>query len=146
MNTFTWNKRAVLTVIVAVVIALSVAGLGIWAMIDGITSPGFTHIHHQNSGDSSHAGTEHSRFMASANHARMMGSVANRGFLGGYSVLIGVSMIVLSIAMVGILLFSLLKERPVLPRQTTCPHCGRPVETDWTDCPFCESALEQVKQ
>lgn len=72
---------------------------------------------------------------------RMMGPESNRGVLGGYVGSLGILITLLFLGAVGLLLVAYLWERPGLPEPAECPNCERPVETDWTVCPYCGGAL-----
>jgi hypothetical protein len=70
-----------------------------------------------------------------------MGVHAQRGVLGGYTGTIGLLMILLFAGMIGLLFYALFRERPGRPEAAQCWNCRRPVETDWSACPYCGAAL-----
>jgi hypothetical protein len=134
MKTFQWNARAIAIVMIAILLAASVGAMGIWLLLSGQPGTGM-----MESGD-------HTEMMnndgMSENHAPMMGAPANRGILGGYTGVIGIVMIVTFTGMVGSLIYALFREKPGQPQPATCWNCERPIETDWTSCPYCNATLE----
>jgi hypothetical protein len=134
MKTFEWNARTIAIVSVAILLTVSVGAMGVWLLFSGQPGTGMMD------------GGESSQMMnnvdMSGDHAPMMGAPANRGILGGYTGVIGVVMIVTFTGMVGSLLYTLFREKPGQPQPKACWNCERPVETDWTSCPYCEAALD----
>ena len=134
MKTFEWNARAIAIVSVAILLTVSVGAMGVWLLFSGQPGTGMME------------GGESSQMMnnvdMSGDHAPMMGAPANRGILGGYTGVIGVVMIVTFTGMVGSLLYTIFREKPGQPQPKACWNCERPVETDWTSCPYCEATLD----
>lgn len=126
MNTFQWNARTIVIVVVALLLTASVGVMGIWLLLSGQPGTGM-----MESGD-------HTGMMGTGG---MMGAPADRGIFGGYTGAVGLAMILAFVAMVGLLLYALLREKPGQPQPAACWNCGRPVETDWTTCPYCGVAL-----
>lgn len=81
-----------------------------------------------------------------AAHDQMMGVPADRGALGGYSGTVDLVMIVAFVALVGLLLYAVIKERPGQRQPATCWNCERPVELEWELCPYCGARLDEVSQ
>lgn len=129
MKTFEWNMRTVVTVGFALLLAASVGAMGVWLLLSGQPGTGM-----MESGD-------HTLMMESGDLTTMMGAPADRGIFGGYTGVIGLIMIVLFMAMVALLLYALFRERPGQPQPAACWNCERPVEADWTSCPYCRVAL-----
>ncbi|OFX30896.1 MAG: hypothetical protein A2Z07_06545 [Armatimonadetes bacterium RBG_16_67_12] len=48
------------------------------------------------------------------------------------------------VVLVALLAWLLIHERPGRPEQALCPVCGATIETDWTTCAYCGSALTRV--
>lgn len=133
MKTLQWNARTVVTVAIAFLLTASVGIMGGWLMLSGQPGTGV-----MESGD--HTGMMGGVDMSS-DHATMMGAPANRGFFGGYTGTVGMVMILTFVGMVGSLLYGLFREKPGQPQPAACWNCERPVETDWTTCPYCGAAL-----
>ncbi|HLB47856.1 MAG TPA: zinc ribbon domain-containing protein [Anaerolineales bacterium] len=133
MKTFNWNARTVVTVAIAFLLTASVGVMGVWLLLSGQPGTGM-----MESGD--HAGAMGGMDM-SGDHATMMGAPANRGIFGGYTGAVGLVMILAFVVMVGSLVYALFREKPGQPQPVTCWNCKRPVETDWTACPYCGAAL-----
>ena len=133
MKTFQWNARTIVTVTIALLLTASVGVMGIWLLLSGQPGTGMME------------GSSYPDIMGgmemSGDHVTMMGSPANRGILGGYTGAIGFVMILAFVGMVGLLLYTLFREKPGQPQEAACWDCERPVETDWTSCPYCEAAL-----
>ncbi|MDP1713311.1 MAG: zinc ribbon domain-containing protein [Anaerolineales bacterium] len=133
MKTFQWNARTIVIVAVALLLTASVGVMGIWLLLSGQPGTGM-----MESGD-------HTEMMGgmdiSGDHTTMMGAPANRGLLGGYTGAVGLVMILAFVGMVGSLLYALFREKPGQPQPAACWNCERPVETDWTTCPYCGAAL-----
>lgn len=132
MKNFEWNARTVVTIIIAFLLTASVGVMGLWLLLSG--QPG-TGVMEQG---------DHTTMMANGDHAAMMGSPADRGALGGYTGMIGLVMILVFVVIVSLLLYTLLSERPGQPQAAICWHCERPVETDWTTCPYCDVELTEA--
>jgi hypothetical protein len=130
MKRLEWNLRTVATVSLAILLTVSVGGLGGWLLLSG--HPGTGMMESNGSGG---------MMAATAVPDRMMGIPASRGILGGYTGAVGLVMIVLFVAMVSVLLYALFHERPGQPQPAVCGHCGRPIEVDWATCPYCGEAL-----
>ena len=133
MKTFQWNARTIVIVAVALLLTASVGVMGIWLLLSGQPGTGM-----MESGD--HTGGMDGMDM-SGDHTTMMGAPANRGLFGGYTGAVGLMMILAFVGMVGSLLYALFLEKPGQPQPAACWNCERPVETDWTTCPYCDAAL-----
>lgn len=129
MKTLEWNLRTTITVGFALLLAGSVGAMGLWLLLSG--QPGTGMMEDGN----------HTRMMENGDMAGMMGPPADRGILGGYTGAIGLIMIVLFVAMVALMLYALFRERPGQAQPAVCGNCERPVETDWTSCPYCGVTL-----
>lgn len=140
MQTFEWNARTVVTVFIAFLLVVSLGVMGVWLLLSG--QPGTGMMEGSNLAGVM-AGGEHSEMMEGAMPEHGMGPPANRGVFGGYTGTVGLVMILGFMALVGLLLYTLLRERPGQPQPAICWHCERPVETDWTACPYCGVALAE---
>ena len=140
METFEWNARTIVTVAVAFLLAASVGAMGVWLLLSGQPGTGMMERDAQAGmmGDNDHAG-----MVGTAMPGHMMGAPADRGVFGGYTGLVGLVMILAFIAMIGLLLYALLRERPGQPQPAACWNCARPVESDWTACPYCGVGLAE---
>ena len=127
--------RKMLTVSVAVMLALSVGVLGIWLLLSGEQGTGMLE-HHQMMHDGDHYAN-----MDIENHDGKLGAPSDRGIIGGYRGGLGFIMLLVFIVLTSLLLYTFFSDSPVPPQQTTCWNCQRPVETDWETCPFCGSNL-----
>ena len=133
MKSFQWNTRTMVTVAVAFLLTASVGVMGVWLLLSGQPGTGM-----MERGDY----TEMMSGMdTSIDHTTMMGAPANRGIFGGYTGAVGLVMILAFVAMVGSLLYALFREKPEQPQPASCWNCERPVETDWTTCPYCGITL-----
>ncbi len=141
MRTFEWNVRTVVTVFITVMLTTSVGAMGLWLLLSGQPGTGMME------------GADHTQMMANGEHpammetvipGHMMGVPADRGVWGGYTGTIGLVMIVVFVAMVALLLYTLLSERPGQPQSSVCWNCERPIETDWTTCPYCGVELAEA--
>jgi len=121
-------------------LTLSVGVLGIWLLLSGEPGTGATE-HHRLMHESGH----HER-MDMGNHDDMHRAPSDRGILGGYTGMLGLTMLIVFIGLTGILIYSFFRESSTEPQQTTCWNCQRPVETDWKTCPFCDSVLPENGQ
>lgn len=144
MKTLEWNMRTIITVGFALLLTATVGIMGVWLLLSGQPGTGM-----MESG-------EHTQMMESGDMTGMidgtampdgiMGAPADRGIFGGYTGAIGLVMIVLFVSMVGLLAYALLRERPGQPQPAICWNCERPVETDWTSCPYCGASLLKGRQ
>lgn len=141
MRTFEWNVRTIVTIFIAVGLTVSVGAMGLWLLLSGQPGTGMME------------GADHTRMMTNGEHpvvmetaipGHMMGVPADRGVWGGYTGTIGLVMILVFVAMVALLLYTLLSERPGQPQPDVCWNCERPVETDWTTCPYCGVELAEA--
>lgn len=141
MQTFEWNVRTVVTVFIATLLVVSVGVMGGWLLLSGQPGTGM-----MEGGDLAGmiASGEHGEMMGAELDQHGMGPTANRGMFGGYTGTVGLFMILVFMALVGLLLFTLLHERPGQPQSASCWNCERPVETDWTSCPYCGVALVEA--
>ncbi len=141
MRTFAWNIRTVVTVFIAVGLTASVGAMGVWLLLSGQPGTGMMegtgHIQMMATG-------EHPAVMGTAIPGHMMGVPADRGVWGGYTGTIGLVMILVFVALVALLLYKLLSERPGQPQPGGCWNCERPIETDWTICPYCGVELVEA--
>jgi hypothetical protein len=133
MKTFQWNARTIVIVSIALLLTASVGVMGIWLLLSG--QPG-TGMMESSSQTDMMGGTE-----MSGDHVTLMGAPADRGIFGGYTGAVGFVMILAFVGMVGLLLYTLFREKPGQPQTATCWNCERPVETDWTSCPYCDAVL-----
>ena len=149
MKPFEWNARSIATVAIALLLAASVGAMGLWLLLSGQPGTGMMESR------------EHVQMMESADHAGLMapggpmatgdrpapghtmGVHADQGVLGGYTGAVGLVMIVLFTGMIGLLLYALFRERPGRPEPASCWNCQRPVESYWSHCAYCGSALAQ---
>ncbi len=132
MKTFNWNVRTIVTVVIAFLLTASVGVMGLWLLLSGQPGTGM-----MESGD--HTGMMGGMTMPGI----MMGAPADRGIFGGYTGAVGLVMILAFVAMVGILLFALWREKPGQPQPASCWNCERPVETEWAACPYCAVILAE---
>jgi hypothetical protein len=133
MKTFQWNARTIVTVSVALLLTASVGAMGIWLLLSG--QPG-TGMMESNDQMDMMSGVD-----MLGDHVTMLGVPANRGILGGYTGAIGLVMIMTFVGMIGLLIYTLFREKPGQPQPAACWNCERPVETDWTSCPYCAAGL-----
>ncbi len=71
------------------------------------------------------------------------GMMGGFGYFGGVIMMFG--MLLIPIALVGLLVLggvALVKgingqSRPAITFTRSCPHCNRPLQQDWTTCPYC---------
>jgi len=133
MKTFEWNARTVFTVAIAFLLTASVGVMGVWLVLSGQPGTGMME-------NVDHTGILDGMEMAGGN-TPMMGAPANRGIFGGYTGVVGLVMILVFMLMVGSLIYALFREKPGQPQAATCWNCERPVETEWTICPYCDAAL-----
>ncbi len=128
------QTRTVITIGIATSLTLSLVVMGAWILISG--TQGATMMDGQTM-----AGAMSSQMMG---QGHIMGSASNRGLLGGYVGSLGSLMVLLFLGIIGLLVAAYIWERPGRPEPATCPTCGRPVETDWTACPYCGETLSLV--
>jgi hypothetical protein len=133
MRTFQWNVRTIGIVAVAILLTASLGVMGIWLLFSGQPGTGMM--------ENNHPAEMMNGVDMSGGHEPMMGAPANRGFLGGYTGVVGLVMIVAFMGMVGSLVYTLFREKPGQPQPATCWNCERPIETDWTSCPYCGEAI-----
>ncbi len=146
MKSFQWNTRTMVTVAVAFLLTASVGVMGVWLLLSGQPGTGMMergdYTEMMSGMDTS---IDHTTMMGgmdtSIDHTTMMGAPANRGIFGGYTGAVGLVMILAFVAMVGSLLYALFREKPEQPQPASCWNCERPVETDWTTCPYCGITL-----
>ncbi len=136
MKTFEWNARTIVIVAIALLLTASVGTMGVSLLLSGQPGTGM-----MESGD--HAAMMATGAMGEDIADHTMGAPANRGIFGGYTGAVGLVMILVFTLMVGTLLYALLREKPGQPRPAACWNCERPVETDWTSCPYCGVALAE---
>ena len=138
MKTFKWNLRTRATVAVAFLLTVFLGAVGVWLLLSGQPGTGMMEKAEQ---AEMMRDVDHTQMMLNEDHGEtmghMLGTPADRGLFGGYTGTVGLAMIVVFIAMVGLMLFALLREQPSHPQPAHCRNCGRPVETDWTTCPYC---------
>lgn len=135
MKTFEWNARTISIVTLAFLLTASVGVMGAWLLVSGQPGTGMME-------NDSHAGAMDG-MTTTSDHQTMMGAPANRGLFGGYTGVVGLVMILAFVMMVGSLLYALWREKPGQPQPATCWNCERPVETEWTACPYCSAALAE---
>lgn len=126
--------RVVLTMGIALILVLITGGYGLWLMRAASTG----HLM-----DPAHMRDQDHQMGPSMEHT-MMGPASSRGILGGYLGALTALMGLVFLVLVAILAWLLMHERPGRPRQALCPVCGATVETDWTTCAYCGSALTPV--
>jgi hypothetical protein len=166
MQALQWNARTIALFAVAAVLAASVGVMGVWLLLNGqvgaaiseTSAPtstmnmagqgGMTLAPALHSGASAGvgAGQQPGATMDTSAHDQMMGVPANRGALGGYTGTVGLVVILAFIAMVGLLLYAAVKERPGQRQPTACWNCERPVEVDWEACPYCGARLDDASR
>jgi len=139
MKTFQWNVRTIMIVTVAVLLTASVGAMGVWLLTSGQPGTGMMENGDQTNMDQTNM---MNNVEMSGDQMPMMGTPANRGVLGGYTGVIGIIMIVTFTGLVGTLIYTLFREKPGQPQSAVCWNCERPVETDWTSCPYCGETLE----
>ncbi len=144
MQMLQWNARTMTLVAVAAVLTLSVGVMGVWLLLSGQPGTGImeNRDHAAMMGGNDQAGA----MMDTAAHDQMMGVPADRGALGGYTGTVGLVMILAFMAMVGSLLYAVVKERPGERQPAACWNCERPVERDWEACPYCGARLDEASQ
>lgn len=153
MQTLQWNARTIALFAVASLLAMSVGAMGVWLLLNGqagtampeTTAPTAT-MGMAGQGSMMGAKQQPGGTMDTSAHDQMMGVPANRGALGGYTGTLGLVMILGVIAMVGLLLYAVVKERPGQRQPATCWNCERPVELDWEACPYCEARLDDASR
>jgi hypothetical protein len=144
MQTLQWNIRTMTLVAVAAVLTLSVGVMGVWLLFSGQPGAGImeNRDHTAIMGGNDQAGA----MMDTAKHDQMMGVPADRGALGGYTGTVGLVMILVFMALIGSLLYAVVKERPSQRQPAACWNCERPVELDWETCPYCGARLDEASQ
>ena len=128
--------RRFLILTAALLLSLSVLGLGAWLLLSGEAGTGAMEAHHAVMMEDPSAGMP----MAVEHHYET-GAASDRGVLGGYRGGLGLLMLLMLSGLVALLIVVFFSEKPLQPRQGACWQCGRPVETDWTNCPFCAASL-----
>ncbi|TFH47729.1 MAG: zinc ribbon domain-containing protein [Lysobacterales bacterium] len=137
MQRFAWTPRTLITVIIAFLLSSSVGAMGIWLLLSGQPGTGM-----MESQEPALMMTDEMMSGYSADH--MMGVSADQGVFGGYTGTVGFVMILIFVLMVGVLLFALVREKPGQPQPAACWNCERPVETEWTACPYCGAKLAEI--
>lgn len=68
----------------------------------------------------------------------------NLGFLGVFRMapLLLISLAVVGFAIYGIIAF-FRKPRVETPNQITCHYCGKPLQDEWLNCPFCGKKIKK---
>ena len=130
------NKRAAATIGVAVLLILSLVWVGAWVLGSGAQGAAMIN---DSAADGQMMGPVGSGMTG---QVHTMGPASNRGLLGGYVGSLGALMVLLLLGAVGSLVVAYAWERPGGLERAECPHCQRPVETDWASCPYCGESLE----
>jgi hypothetical protein len=153
MQALQWNARTIALFAVAAVLAASVGVMGVWLLLNGNvgaaisdTSAPTSTMNMAGQGGMMGAGQQPGATMDTSAHDQMMGVPANRGALGGYTGTVGLVVILAFVAMVGLLLYTVVKERPGQRQPTACWNCERPVEVDWAACPYCGARLDDASR
>ncbi len=120
--------RVVVTVGIALILVAVTAAYGVWLLR---VSTGGHLMDPAHMGAPAHPSMDHT----------MMGPSSNRGILGGYLGAVTGLMGLVFVVLVGLLAWVLIQERPGRPERALCHVCGATVETDWTTCAYCGSAL-----
>jgi hypothetical protein len=128
--------RVAITVGIALILVAITAGYGLWVMRAASTGHLMDPAHMEEQ--------EHPRMDRPMDHT-MMGPPSTRGVLGGYLGTITGVMGLAFVVLVALLAWLLFRERPSRPEQALCQVCGATVETDWTTCAYCGSALTQAR-
>jgi len=130
MQALQWNARTIALFAVAAVLAASVGVMGVWLLLNGQvgaaiseTSAPTSTMKMAGQGGMMGACQQPGATMDTSAHDQMMGVPANRGALGGYTGAVGLVVILAFIAMVGLLLYAVVRESPGQRQPTACWNC-----------------------